>query len=355
MNSFLKRILAGGLLLIAGGCWDNKDINHRSLPIAMGISYDQGKYKIYLDIPQISEQNKEQIQIISDEGDSINEVIDRISMNMETQVDLLHLKVIVVDKAFAMHGMKDGIASIIRSRHIAPKTVFVVCNELLEGFFNRLETSSKNRSTAIYDYFQKNAGWSPDIAYAQTWKIFRSIHSLTHDVVLPVIVSGDSTIFQSKGSVILKNGKMAGRLTNEETLLYNLFNGVNTQGKIEVMGRATVQIVSSRIRIRHSFVHNQPRMTSTVNMKVILLDTRNDPSAELIKSDLRKLLTERFTQLFMKTQQVDADIFGLGQHFRADLSRKQLEAWRTEYLPRLKMDVRVKITIRNTGNLKTRS
>ncbi|WP_227871955.1 hypothetical protein [Paenibacillus albus] len=42
------------LLLLLNGCWDNKDINHRALPIAMGIAYDKGNYTVYLDIPKVS-------------------------------------------------------------------------------------------------------------------------------------------------------------------------------------------------------------------------------------------------------------------------------------------------------------
>ncbi|NBD24076.1 Ger(x)C family spore germination protein [Paenibacillus sp. T1] len=349
----LMRMVAVVLLFLLSGCWDNKDINHRSLPIAMGVSYNQGSYTIYLDIPSVTE-DEEKIQIISDHGDSINEVIDHISMNMESQVDLLHLKVILVDKAFAKHGLSEGIASIIRSRYIAPKTMFVICDEPLDHFFQHIDASSTDDGTAIYDYFQKNAGWSPDIAYTPTWRIFRSIHSYTNDVVIPMIKSGDSTVIKSTGSAIMKNGKMVGKLTNEETLLYNVFNGVNTQGKIEVMGHATVQIVSSRIGNRSSLEQDQPRLRSTVHLKITVMDTRGNPSMVLIKKELQELVTREFMLLFQKVQKAGADVFGLGQHFRDDLTRPQLARWRTDYLPNMKVDLHVKTIVRNTGNLKAR-
>ncbi|NOU65124.1 Ger(x)C family spore germination protein [Paenibacillus sp. LMG 31461] len=345
----LKWIVATLLLFILSGCWDNKDINHRSLPIAMGVSYNQGNYTVFLDIPKVSE--KDSIQVVSESGDTINEIIDHISMNMESEIDLLHLKIIIVDKEFAKHGLNDGVASLIRSRHVSPKTLFVICDESPERFFHKMDQDSHD-GTMIYDFFQRNSGLSPEIAYTQTWKIFRSIHSFTNDVVIPIIKSGKTTAIESTGSAIMKNGKMVGRLTNEETLLINVFNGKQTQGKIEVMGKATIQIVSNELSYRSSFENNQPLLKTKLRLKVILLDTQGDLSSAAIKDELSKLVIERFETLFEKIRLGGADVLGIGQYFRHELTRSQLEDWRTKYFPNLKTDLEVSTSIRNTGNLK---
>ncbi|REE89016.1 Ger(x)C family germination protein [Paenibacillus taihuensis] len=349
----MKPILVAAALslLLLTGCWDNKDINHRALPIAMGIGYKNGDYTVYLDIPKVSASEKG-IEVYSEHGKSINEAIDLISMNLESQVDLLHLKVIVVDKPFALHGLEEGIASIIRSRYIAPKTVFVICDQPLDRFFKRIDDSS-NDGKSIYDFFQKDAGWSPQIAFTQVWKIFRSVHSYTNDVVLPIIKAGDTTILESTGSAIMKNGVMVGRLTNEQTLLYNVFNGDNLMGKIEVMNHATVQIVSNRLRCRGRFQQGKPILKSTLYLKVIIVDTTGNPSTEKIKTELKILVTDRFNEIFKIVRRDKADIFGLGQHFRDDFSRKELSQWREKYLPQLQIELDVKTVVRNTGNLKS--
>lgn len=128
--------------------------------------------------------------------------------------------------------------------------MFVICDEPLDRFFKQINNPSNGDGNEIYDFFQK-LGWNPEIAYTPVWKVFRSIHSYTRDVVLPVIQSGETTAIQSTGSGILENGRMVGRLNNEQTLLYNVFNGISLDGKIEVTGKATVQIVNSHIRNQH--------------------------------------------------------------------------------------------------------
>lgn len=347
-----KWMAAAAMLLLLSGCWDTKDINHRSLPIAMGVAYKEGKYTVYLDIPKVS-QKEQDMQIVSAEGRTINEVIDHISTNMESQVDLLHLKVIVVDKAFAEHGLSEGVESFIRSRHIAPKATMAISDEPLDRFFANLDQRSGADGTSLYDFFEKNAGWTVNVAYTPIWTVFRSIHSYTHDSMMPIIKSGETTALESMGSAIMKNGRMVGRLSDKETLLVNVINGQSVHGKIEVMGDSTVQIVSSRIRQRSSFANGVPRLRSTLDLKVIILDSGSDDSTDRIKSDLQKLVQERFEHLLRKIQASEADILGLGQHFRSDLTRPQLAKWRTDYLPNLRFDLHVKTVIRNTGNLKS--
>lgn len=74
---------------------------------------------------------------------------------------------------------------------------------------------------------------------------------------------------------------------------------------------------------------------------------------DVIKDELETLLTQRFNKMFKNILKHEADILGVGQYFRTRIPRDKLAHWRTEYLPRLKIDLDVKTTIQNEGNLKT--
>ncbi|WP_240762836.1 Ger(x)C family spore germination protein [Paenibacillus thalictri] len=348
----LKLLLFIAGLLVLGGCWDNKDINHRSLPIIMGVSMQDDKFTVYLDIPQVT-QSGQTIDIVSYTGATLNEIVDKISMNMESEVDLLHLKVIVVDKAYAEHGLKDSISSFMRSREISAKTIVVICDEDLGYFFKRLNVLSNREHTFLYDFFRKNAGWNPQIADTRTWQIFRSIDSYTRDVALPIVKSGKTTAIESMGSAIVKNGKMVGRLSPEETLIFNAFNGASSQGKIEVMDHATVKIVDNTLSHQTSFANGKASLTSTINLKVTILDTKGVVSTDLIGQELEELLTTRCNNMIKRLQKYEADILGIGQLFRNKLTREQLTRWRTDYYPSMNIDVKVQSIIQNMGNLKS--
>lgn len=339
------------MAFILSACWDNRDINHRSLPVTMGISYQEHKYKVFL---QISEpvENTTRIRILTGTGKTITQAVDNISLNMESSVDLLHLKIIIFSKKYAQQGVTDSISGFMRSRDISPKAIAVICDEDLDSFFNAVQKSMKPEGITLYDSFEKNAGWNPQVAQTRIWQVYRSIHSFTRDVAIPIIKSGKSTIIEHIGSAVIKNGKMVGQISSDETLLFNAFNGESTQGKIEVMDHASVLIVSNTMNNKSKLMGKRPYLKSKINLKVSLLETRGDPSSQLIKKELETLLTKRFNLLLTTIQTREADILGLGQFFRNKMPREQLQRWRSNYLPVLKMDFQIHIVIQNEGNLK---
>ena len=342
-----------GFLMFVSGCSSNKDINHRSLPIAMGLENKDGGYKIYLLIPNTI-QGQTNVRVVSYSGKTINQIWDRISTNMEMQVDLLHLKVIVFDQALAEHGLKDSISSFMRARDISLKTIVAISEAGLEPLFEKLKSSSVKSGTEIYNFFEKNAGWTPDVAQTRIWQVFRSLHSYTQDVAIPLIKPGQTTAIINTGSAVIKNGKMVGTITLDETLLFNTFNGISAQGRIEVMDHASVRILAEKLSHSTSVEGNEALLNSSIKLKVAILEIKGSPSMNMIKRELDQVLTERYQRLFRKIQSKEADILGLGQFFRAKIPRDRLEHWRSDFLPNLKLNIHVHTIIQNEGLLRTK-
>lgn len=350
---FSPKLLTALIILVTllNGCWDNKDINHRSLPVIMGISLtEQNQYKVFLDIPATSDSDT--VTIVSETGDTINQIIDHISMDIESQVDLLHLKVVIVDTKIAQTGMEDIISAFNRSRDISAKTLIAICDQEMEQFFAELKTKSELSGSIIYAFFEKNSGWNPQLADSRVWQMFRSIHSYTHDVIVPIIRAGKTTNIESQGSAIIREGKMTGRISPDETLVVNAFHGRSANGKIEVMDGATVQIISNKLSHKSWVRNNRAYLRSHLRLKVTILDSKGHPTEQEINEKLEELLADRLEKMFKKTQSDQADILALGQYFRNLLTREQLEDWRSEYYPYLDFELGVTTSIENRGNLK---
>lgn len=347
-----KVTLALFMIALLGGCWDTKDIDHRQMPIAMGIAKEGDDYVITLQLQELID-NRVHNKIIKGSGYTITNAIDKLSMNMESRIDLLHVKVVVIEKPLAEEGINDIISGFMRARDVSPNALVVVCEENLNQFFSKLIKNMDGESINFLEFFEKHAGWTPHIALTRVWHVYRTIYSYTQDVGLPIIVSGDTTIIEHLGSAIIKNGKMVGQITSDETLLFNAFNGETTQAKIEVLEEASVLIVDERLRHKSELVNHIPHLRSVLELKVVILETRGEVSIEQIKSDINKLLTDRFNQMFSKAQQNEADILALGQLFRNNIHREDLKNWRSEYYPKLKVEFEVETEIQNTGFLKS--
>ncbi|RTE07743.1 Ger(x)C family spore germination protein [Paenibacillus whitsoniae] len=346
----LAILLAAPLLL--SGCWDNKDINHRSLPVAMGITKNGEEYQVFLQIPE-PVATRLQTKIVVEKGDTITKAVDRLSENLESEVDLLHLKVVMIDKKIAALGMSDIFSFFIRVRDISPKALVVLCDEDLETFFTNIKNKMNPESRNLTDFFEKYAGWNPQIALTRIWEVYRSIHSYTEDVVLPIVRSGNTTAISHIGSAIIKNGRMVGTINSDDTLLVNLFKGESGEGKIEVMENASVLINKTSLRLRSRMLQGKPVTKARMSLNVSLLEVKGQTSVETIKQDLKDQLNHRFTKLLAKAQNGQADILSLGQTFRRQIPRSLLQNWRESLYPDLRVDFDIHINVQDEGFLKT--
>jgi Ger(x)C family germination protein len=351
-NMMIKVFFLLCIVLTSTGCWNNKDINHRLLPAVVGISKNGDKYKIILELPVLEGDNMK-IQIIKATGKSIADAVDWLSMNMDRGVDLFHVKLIVLDKQFAKQGLTDVISGLMRSREVAPNAQMAICNEDLDHFFDNVQKSKPPTGGYLLDFFEKDSGWTPYIALTRVWQVYRSLHSSTRDVIIPIIQTGKLTDVEHIGSAVIKNGKMVSQISPNDTLLYNAFDGQGTQGIVEVMDFATVLILSDWKSDKSMIINEKPFMKSQLNLKVTILETKGNPSIDLIKKDLSTLITNRFHRMLTITQKKQADILGLGQTFRTKLPRAKLKNWREKYYPILKMDFQVNVDIQNEGFLKS--
>ncbi|MFF2876543.1 Ger(x)C family spore germination C-terminal domain-containing protein [Gottfriedia sp. NPDC057991] len=155
------------------------------------------------------------------------------------------------------------------------------------------------------------------------------------------------------GSAVMKNGKMIDRISPDETLLFNAFNDESTTGKVEITDDGSVLILTNTMKHDSMFKKNKPYLKSKINLKVSILEIKDNVSTDSIRKDMEKILTKRFNKMFTKLQKDESDILGVGQFFRNKLSRNELNELRTKYYPNLTLDFNVHVVVQNGGNLVT--
>lgn len=336
--------------IFLSGCWDVKDINHRIMPVVLGITSEEENYKVILQVTEPVGDSLE-TEIIIGKGKTLNQVIDNISADMESSLDLLHVKVIIIDHRLAEEGLEDLISSFMRSREISSKSLITTTKVNLLELFNSMDYDSTPIKTM--DFFEKNAGWNPHIALTRIWHIYRSIHSLTQDTVIPIISPGDTTRIKQEGSLVIKKGIASGEITSDETLLYNALMENSAYGMIEVLDVASIMILGNSVFYTNEFTNGQANLTANLDLTVTVLETKGDTTKTEIQQQLQSLLQEKFKKMNSKLQSSGADALGTGRFFRNKLKYEELKNWRTAYFPNLNFTLNITIDIQNEGNLKT--
>lgn len=339
LNTLIVAALMGILLT---GCWDTKDINKQYLPVVMGVGKgDTEKYRIILQIPDASGKT----QILDKEAKSISKAIDMIRTDSEKSIDLVHLRLLLIDKQIASQGIENLINFAVRANDISIKGLVAV----IDGSFEKTmyHQISPTPEISSYDYFSEDAGWTPNQSIVRIWEAFQSLNSYSEDMAIPMLKNGERTLFTFKGTAIMREDRLVGMLSNEETLLFNLFKGKYTGGTIEVAQNTSVLIDNAKIRHNVSWNGKRPLLQTEIKLNVLITESPEGKPNSRIEKELREQLSGQFNETAKKIRALGSDILGVGMLFRPELSEKQLKDWKSKWYPKLEQEIDVKINVRN--------
>ncbi|TXK83733.1 Ger(x)C family spore germination C-terminal domain-containing protein [Paenibacillus sp. N3.4] len=334
--------------LLSSGCSSiHKDINKRYLPIAMGITkVENGNFKVALRIPQPGEDTT---KILEAESKTISKAIDNMRTKSELDIDLLHIKLIFVSENIAKNGISHVLDYAFRSREITPKVLLtIISGDFVSFFYDKRKT---NAGSLGIDFFRKEAGWTSQISQSPLWRNYRNVYSETEDGIIPIVAKGTDTLFDIKGSGVMHGDRMVGQISSEETFYFNLLKNQSTGGIIEVQSSTSVVIVGCSVTHHVSWI-NAPKAASTIQLTVVLDQELVNMSKPDLQTELEKLLQKKFNSLLVKLQTFDSDILGFGQYFRNIMTEEQRNSWKAEWYPKLEHELKIKVTIRDNGNLK---
>jgi len=343
----LQLLLVLSAIMLLSGCWDIKDINKRYLPVVMGISYGQQElYQVTLQIPTVLGTT----QILQQEARSISKALDLLRTKAEKHVDLLHLRLILISEEMAKKGIEEILDYAIRADDISIKgMVAIVTGDFQKTLFHSIGPTPEVSS---YDYFSEEAGWTPNVSLVRLWEAYKSSCSYTEDSAIPLVTAGKDTIYEFRGSAIMRKFKMVGKLTSDETLINNIFSEKYTGGTIEATDSASVVIKKAKVRHYTGWTASGPKLSSRLSLDIEVTENKQKLSNSQIAQIIKASIEKRSHAIINKLHALKADVLGVGRLFRPIMSEKQMKEWKERWYPKLDAKVEVKINVRNNVYLK---
>lgn len=239
------------LLTILSGCWDNKDIDKRVLPLVIGIAKaDNNDYQVTAQIP-ITKTSGLMSRLVTSKAQSVSRALGEIQTNSENAVDYSQVRLVVIQKNVANNPkeFKQLIKFLMTSKEIPTKAQMAFTNDPIVKLLSNINDKLGVDATSLFDYFNKGAGWAPGISNTRIWEVYRNLYSYTDDITIPVVGSGKDTVLIYKGAAALKKGKVTQTINSDENQLINLFQGHNANGKIENVGFASVMVKEAQLKV----------------------------------------------------------------------------------------------------------
>ncbi|TVY03058.1 Ger(x)C family spore germination protein [Cohnella terricola] len=349
MSVRMLKALAAALILVLPlvGCWDTKDINKQYLPAVMGIGKGRtDKYRVILQIPNASGKT----QFLEKEAKSISKAVDLIRTDSEKNINLVHLRLLILDKELARQGISNIVNFAVRANDISIKgMVAVVDGDFEKTLYHEI---SPTPEVSSYDFFSEEAGWTPNQSILRIWEAYRGLNSYSEDMAIPMLSNGDRTLFTFKGTAVMREDRMVGTLSKDETLLYNLFKGKYSRGTIEVAQNTSVMIEKAKIKHHRHWSDNGPSLVTDITLGVVIMESPRDKKHAQIEKEMREQLSRQFNQTVKKIRDYHSDVLGIGMIFRPRLSERSINEWKSKWFPMLEQKINVHVNILNEIYLK---
>jgi len=342
MRSWKVAIIAFCIILVLTGCWDTKDINKEYLPAVMGIGKGRSnKYRVVLQIPSASGKT----MFLDKESKSISKAIDLIRTDSEKSIDLVHLRLMIIDKELAREGIGNIVDFAVRANDISIKGMLAI----VDGDFEKTlyHEISPTPEVSSYDFFSEEAGWTPNQSIVRLWEAYRSQNSYSEDMAIPMLKNGDRTLFTFRGTGVMREDRLVGTLNQDETFLYNLFKGNYTGGTIEVARNTSVLIEKANVRHHRKWTESGPFLESDVTLNVVVAEKPPGENNKQIENEVREQLNRQFNDTVNKIRKYKSDVLGTGLIFRPYLSEKKIKEWKSKWYPMLELKVNVRVNVLN--------
>lgn len=353
------------------GCWNYREID--KLAIVAGVAVDKGNdggYLITPEIVEISAGRETNIisKTISIEGKTIFDAVRNLVSMLGKKAFWSHAKVIILSKEVASESVSSIIDWYLRDAETRGDINILISEaETAREIFEGESISQKIKSYNMDDILinQMNLSKTPVKSI-----LHFNIESKTDgaSAILPAVhlqqIDG-KTAPQILGTAIIKNGKLVGFLSGEETqvLLFirNEIKGgvlVEEVPKKSLDTHVSLEIFNSKTKVTPVVDGKQIEINLNVNTTVAIdeIDGKenylDEEGRAKLEQSAAKSLKEQIEALIKKIQlEYAADIFGFGTKLQADDPKtwNSISSNWEQILKDLKVNVQTKVHIRNSA------
>lgn len=286
-------VLAMTLLLCTecvSGCWDRREIEDRTTVLAIALdSTPDGSLQViaYVAVPQRPESgSKGGLGVtLEGKGPTLVTALEQVQAQAKGSLSLGQLRLLLLGPALVQAGIADALAALTRHPQVRlDPFVALAPQEPLELF--GLRTSEEQLAPVHISKLLESAVARQAIPECSLGKVLMENYRGESHIVLPVVAARDGKATLD-GIAILRGGRLAEVLDQEQAKLYLLFAG-HTPGPITIkintdgFNICTIKPVRNRVRV-------QPHAI-TYEIQGDLLEGRAVPE-KLVAEELESLMS----------------------------------------------------------------
>ncbi|MEK3910109.1 Ger(x)C family spore germination protein [Paenibacillus sp. FSL H7-0331] len=345
------------LCMILQGCWDVKDIDNRMLVAVLGIEHaEDNKISLLVRFPVTKSAQPggggggidKSFFMAKQKGDTVVDALDELRLRLPKSLDLSETRAIFLDQELAEKGVKPYLEFAVRDRTLPLSTVVALISGSMEPIFSKPNPTGELSGIYTKLFFESYAGGTPQKNKVPLWSLFSRMYNPLEENIVPLLVRSNMNMFELKGNAFFVEDRMVGKLTPEETLIYEIITQKMSDFEIETTEGANVKILKNNTMISSKMMDGKPVIRIHTLLTMTLMDSSQSAqnSTTEIEKSVSKELEARAEKVFKLTKQKKSDIFGFGNRFRGTLAPNQ--DW-SEMYQHATIEMKIVSMLRNTG------
>jgi Ger(x)C family germination protein len=364
-----KKLLAllVALCMVTSGCFSYKDINKLLIVVTTIVDIDEeDNIILYFEVfkPYRSEQiagGKGQRLIYKSKGETLLEAIRDLNLGTSLKLNFTQNKVLIFTKRAAEKGLDNYIDFLNRDQEFVLRQYMYIFEQDPEELLKLQLPEEEYIGIYLFEIpINQAASAKRYVTRLDDYLNNRLIGSQV-DVLPMIILSKDhlDSKIRLQSSAIIKDDKMVGEMSFDETALYNLMHHVLRTGTLLVKGTndntMTLEIVGSKAVTNLTYDGDSVKLTKDINIRTTFASTQKqiellnpDFRDELIKKE-EEVLKNKCLKLFERWNEKEIDIFNIKDMFDRKYPQEKLAV--EDILKMTELDVNVKITIEGSTDV----
>ncbi len=264
-------------------CWDYTEVNMQDYVFGMAVDKTDNTYNVSIETLQVkgsAEQSSSKGTVIKTQGENLFDAIRSAITHAGKKLYWGHFQLAVIGESVAKENFEEILDTLSRAQDVYLNIALVIArNTPAEEILSAKLPKETMVTDHIMDIFD-NEKPSRHFHLYEAWEVYRDM-SISNTYALPAISLNKDKIPEINGSAIFKDGKLAGFLSGDETVMLSLLTENASGGylpyvKVSDNLNVSLEISQNRVTPKATVKDGKP----AINIKSEILVSLSRASGE---------------------------------------------------------------------------
>ncbi|MFY3792022.1 Ger(x)C family spore germination protein [Ureibacillus sp. MALMAid1270] len=357
-------------ILLLFGCADPKILERISLAILIGYDIeDSNKIRSTVALRSVNQDLQSVVSVASETDSTSKGTRIKISLDSTKKIGAGQLRVVLIGSKLAEKGINETLHSLNMNSEVSSGLYIAVVDGETRPLLERKYETISDIGQHIYYLLDHNI--DEQLTLSPTLhETVRDCYSPFTDMVLPLLEQ-DKDDVQIIGLALFNDDKMVGKLKGDDSFYVVLIREKFDAGIIQTtIPGAPFKYISQDVPddlhiALHSIFSNRkiqlvnedtPEFDLNIKVSARIFEIHSSITTEeqevvsKLEEEIEKEFSKEIMRIIKKTQELNSDIFGFGEVYKANVGTKNIDEkkWKELY-PKMKVNVYVKIELLRNG------